>query len=162
MALQVYSASFDGTVRLWDFSGGKLLSTFNVGAPIKSLVSLNNSYRADGSLQTLLRKGWEAAPQSSHDVRTFLVQVVPSQGVHAYVVTAHTTGHNKGRVMRLNTVTGAVDPRAFSTSKPRPLAVSDMRTMALLHAYVPMQVPMPILHVSLVTCASTLRYKQAS
>jgi hypothetical protein len=85
------------------------------------------------------------------------VQVVPSQGVHAYVVTAHTTGHNKGRVMRLNTVTGAVDPRAFSTSKPRPLAVSDMRTIALLHAYVLMQVSMPNLHVRLATCTSVLQ-----
>jgi WD40 repeat protein len=60
MALQVYSASFDGTVRLWDFSGGKLLNTFTVGAPIKSLVSLNNPYRADGSLQTLTSKRMES------------------------------------------------------------------------------------------------------
>ena len=51
-------------------------------------------------------------------------QVVPRQGVHAYLVTAHATGHNKGRVTRLNTITGAVDPRAFATSKPRALAVS--------------------------------------
>ena len=87
------------------------------------------------------------------------MQVVPSQGVHAYVVTAHTTGHNKGRVMRLNTVIGAVDPRAFSTSKPRPLAVSDMRTMALLHAYVTMHIPMPKLHVSLATGTSRLQRK---
>ncbi|CAL5220765.1 g2829 [Coccomyxa viridis] len=84
---KVYSASLDGTVRHWEVSEGKLLQTFAVNAPVKSLV-------------------------------------VPAQGVHAYVVTAHATGHNKGRVMRLSTVTGAVDPRAIATSKPRALAVS--------------------------------------
>lgn len=38
---QVYSASLDGTVRHWEVSEGKLLKTFAVNAPIKSLVSLS-------------------------------------------------------------------------------------------------------------------------
>ena len=59
------------------------------------------------------------------------IQVVPAQGLHAYLVTAHATGQNKGRVMRLNTSTGSLDPRAFSTSKPRPLAVSVSESLQL-------------------------------
>ncbi|CAL8472222.1 g11764 [Coccomyxa elongata] len=35
---KVYSASIDGTVRLWDIKEGTLLKTFTVGAPIKSMV----------------------------------------------------------------------------------------------------------------------------
>ena len=57
--------------------------------------------------------------------------MVPGQGVHAYLVTAHATGHNKGRVVRLNTLTGAVDPRAVATSKPRALAVSTCPTLMM-------------------------------
>ena len=122
--MQVYSASLDGTVRLWDFQAGTLLGVHAVNAPIKSLVSLAGSpwrERACVCMPVLhVLKGAPLLPAE----RNAIIQVVPAQGVHAYVVTAHATGQNKGRVMRLNTSTGALDPRAFSTSKPRPLAVS--------------------------------------
>lgn len=34
----MYSASTDGTVRLWDIKEGTLVKTFTIGAPIKSMV----------------------------------------------------------------------------------------------------------------------------
>lgn len=38
-AMQVYSASNDGTVRLWDISEASEMKKFEIGAPVKSLVS---------------------------------------------------------------------------------------------------------------------------
>jgi len=35
---QVYTSALDGTVRLWDFSEGRLIKTFTVGHPVVSLV----------------------------------------------------------------------------------------------------------------------------
>ena len=128
----MYSASLDGTVRLWDFQAGTLLSVHAVNAPIKSLVSLAGTpSREPLHLCTPVLHVPRQAPllPAKGDVTT---QVLPAQGVHAYLVTAHATGQNKGRVMRLDTSTGALDPRAFSTSKPRPLAVSMLEPCSLV------------------------------
>lgn len=37
---QVYTASLDGTVRLWAWATGECLETFKVGVPITGMVSL--------------------------------------------------------------------------------------------------------------------------
>ena len=144
--MQVYSASLDGTVRLWDFQAGTLLSVHGVNAPIKSLVSLAGSpYREQTYLcMPVLHVTREPSLLPTKGNAT--VQVVPAQGVHAYVVTAHATGQNKGRVMRLNTSTGALDPRAFSTSKPRPLAVSILKSCSLVPGARAESIPADIPH----------------
>lgn len=37
-SLQLYSASLDGTIKLWDFNDAVLLKTFEVGVPITHMV----------------------------------------------------------------------------------------------------------------------------
>ncbi len=114
----MYSASIDGTVRLWDIKEGTLLKTFTIGAPIRSMVRLAaQCFCTLGLFQVFSLR----IPTESGNANA--MQVVPSVGMHAFVSVAHAGGQKHGRVLSLNLATGSLEKHVYRTSAARPLTV---------------------------------------
>lgn len=86
MLPQVYSASLDGTVKLWDLTDGQVLKTVNVGAPVVSLVSACDSKTAAACPPAVASPLICSQRRLSHEAcRRCPSQVVPSKGNVAFV-----------------------------------------------------------------------------